>query len=532
VQAGSLKVGPLLWPKDKPKSLDLGEEVQTNNTYSHQFVIYVPLTVPDDQPEGEIRVSLVPGGQICKDVCIDVEGLAAEVTLRVASPAQANTDWDAELEAGLKNAVTVGQLKQWHAEKTPPAEGIAGEAAAIKLTVWGGLGLALLAGLTLNIMPCVLPVIPLRILSIVNMAHESRRRFVTMGLAFAGGMMLFFVALAIVSALMRTVTGQAWNVSGHFQIPAIRIAMALVLVALAANLFGAFNVTVSGKIAGLEDRRKGEGHLASLGMGFMMAVLATPCSFAFLLTAMAWAQLQPLWLGTMAIVSMGIGMAGPHALLAAFPNLLKTLPRPGRWMEIFKQAMGFLLLPVALWLISTLGNSTWILRVGMYSVVLTFALWMWGSWVRYDAPSQRKWTLRGLALILAVLGGVMLLPHPAAPTTPFEAFTPDRLLQETQAGRTVLVKVTADWCVECKVLDYRVYNRPETAKMLEERHVLALKADVTDRNSVASRWLRENIGGAPPIALIYGGQETGPVRLVGDFSIPQLREALESLGKN
>lgn len=404
----------------------------------------------------------------------------------------------------------------------------AGDVTGIGL--WAGLGLAVLAGLVLNIMPCVLPVIPLRILTIVQMAGESRRRYVTMGLAFAGGIVLFFVGVAVVSGVLRVALGEALNLSDHFRLEWVRIVLAAVLVALAANLFGAFNVTVPRKLAGAEKGGREPSHVKSAGMGLMMAILATPCSFAFLATALAWAQVQPLWLGTLGILLIGAGMAVPHVLLAAFPNLVNRLPKPGRWMELFKQSMGFLLLPAVLYLLYTLADMParpWL--VAGFVVALAFGLWMGGTWVRYDAPLRRKLLVRGSAVALVVVAGVLLLPPPKPAVVEFQPFSEAALADAATDGRPVVVKVTASWCTECKILDATTYQDPATAETFAAHNALPLKADVTNEDSPASRWLeRRFTGAAPPVTIVYGGAPAAkPAVLVGRYTPAELREALD-----
>lgn len=529
VAAGPLESGEVLWPEDKPKTTAFADESIVNNVYTGKTIIYVPISVPPDVPLGKYEISVLPAGQICQAVCLDVQGIRAQAVITVALEDEVNPLWSEELSEGLSKAMTVAQLKTLHAG--PVERKIASvQKAQADRTLWAGLGLALLAGLTLNIMPCVLPVIPLRILSIVQMAGQSRRRFVTLGLAFAGGMILFFAGLAVVSAVIRLATGQALNVSDHFTYPGVRIAMAMVLVALAANLFGVFNVVVPARVASIEGKSRREGHVKSAGMGMMMAILATPCSFAYLLGAMAWAQLQPLWLGTMALLTIGVGMALPHFLLCAFPGLVDKLPRPGRWMELFKQGMGFLLLPVAIWLISTLGEETWPFWVAAYGVVLTVSLWIWANWVRYDATAWRKMLIRGLAVAVAVGGGLVMLPKHGSGATQFQDFSEKLLETGRQDGRVVLVKVTAAWCTECLVIDHAVYNAPEIAEEIIGRNVLAMKADVTDHSRAASKWLRREFGAAPPITIIYPLGGGSPISLVGGFSKADLLASLDLAG--
>ena len=535
VEAGRLEQREILWPPHSKHQYRLGGKTLTNNVYEGRAVVYVPLTVPPAAGPGRYEVLFRLGGQICgEDRCLSLDfpdPVTARSAVTVGRKAIVNPEWegDAKIVGGLGDARPAARL----------AEEAGGEAVALavastgagQLTVWGGLGLALLAGLILNVMPCVLPVIPLRILSIVNMARESRRRFVTLGLAFAGGILLFFVAVGMVNVALRTAAGRAVNVSDHFQYPAVRIAIGMILVALAANLFGVFHVTVPAKIAALGGSGpKREGHLKSLGMGFMMAVLATPCSFWLLALALAWAQLQPIWLGTLAILLIGVGMAGPHAVLAGFPDLLRRLPRPGRWMELLKQTMGFCLLGVAIWLISTLSKDGYPFWVAGFGVVVVFALWVGGQWVRYDASLGRKLIVRGGAAALAVGAGIYML-RPATPlATKFAPYDAARVAAARQDDRPVLIKFTAAWCLSCLDIERSVYGDDEVARELAARNVLAVKADVTDRQSPAAGFLRQ-IGGAVPLTVIYPpGRGGRPVALAGKFDKAELIDALRAVG--
>ena len=523
VKAEPMTVIEVRWPGDHVKQTDYDQGPVVNHVYASHFVIYAGLAVPVDAKPGEYAITLSPKGQICKDVCVNLEGddaVRASAKVRVAAASAANPNWTDELEAGWASAMPASAIEASHASAVGQVMPVASSAApeVAGYTLWAGLGLALLAGLTLNIMPCVLPIIPLRIYSLVNLAGQSRRRFVTLGLAFAGGIVLFFLVLAAISAGLRLLGQGTIDLNEHFKYPPVRIAIAMILLALSANLWGLFNVIVPGKVAGLGRDSSSHGHAAALGMGVMMAVLSTPCSFWLMALAVAWAQLQPLWLGSLAITTIGVGMALPHAVLASFPDSVSLLPRPGVWMEYFKQTMGFLLIPAVLYLLSTLpprGGWPWL--VGGFGAVLVFALWMWGSWVRFDAPPGRKVIVRGAALVLAVAAGFWLLPQPARAGVEFEPFGIMRIDHGREDGRIVVVKVNAAWCTECKILEYRVFDRPEIARAFRERKVVAVEADVTDKSSPASQWVKTNFGGAPPMTIIYPIPPGPPRVVVGVF---------------
>ncbi|MFW6065287.1 MAG: cytochrome c biogenesis protein CcdA [Planctomycetota bacterium] len=525
VSAGPLKAGEPLWPEAEPYEYDLGDRVITVNSFKDRAIAYVPLEVPEGVEPGEYTVEVTLAGQVCggpDDVCINLEGdrtVSAETTVRVDETTEPNPAWsdDPRISDGLEKAEPAGR-------RTSP-----GAAAGDDMTIWTGLALAVLAGLILNIMPCVLPIIPLRIYSLVQMGGQSRRRYVTLGLAFAAGMMLFFIALAVANLVLKLALDRAFNWSQQWQSQPIRVGMSLVLVVVAANLFDLFTVTVPQKVAALEGRPGSGGHVSSAGMGLMMAILATPCSFGILLAALAWGQTQTLAIGTAVFLMIGLGMALPHVALAAFPKLLNRLPKPGRWMELMKHGMGFLLLLVAIWLVSTLAENSYPFWVVAYAVVLAMALWTWGKWVRYDSPLRAKLLVRGIAVVLAVAAGWWMLSPPKPLTVDFAPFNEAAIERARENGRPVVLKFTASWCVSCVWIDNTVYRDEELTEQLQRRDVLTMVADVTDADAPAATYLRDRFGKAPPLTVVFPPGDGEPVELTGKYDKDDLLEALDEV---
>jgi thiol:disulfide interchange protein DsbD len=297
-------------------------------------------------------------------------------------------------------------------------------------------------------------------------------------------------------------------------------------VVLALFMFGVFTITVPSAIASKSG--SGKGYSGAVGMGFLAAILSTPCSFAILAAAFAWAQAQPLPLATAAIMVIGIGMAVPYAILTSLPGLLNRMPRPGRWMELFKQAIGFVLLGIAVWFINALPE---VRRMGVlyFAIVLGFCVWMWGSWVGYNTKTLRKWLTRIIAVALVVAAGWIFLP---APTNPIDWQHYDADLIETAKaeGRPVLIKFTAEWCLSCKVVEKTVYSHKDIARLIEERGVLAIKADTTTRDLPATFALK-NVYNEPgvPVSMLFLPGEKKPVRWRGKSFADELKELLEKL---
>ncbi len=407
-------------------------------------------------------------------------------------------------------------------EPSPPA--LKGQGVAYSTSF--ALGLAFLAGLILNIMPCVLPVIPLKVLSIFEQAKKSKARCITMGFTFCLGILLFFAAIAVLNVVLRLGYGTVFQWGDHFRNPLFIIGMAVLMVVLAMVMFGAFNIIVPSAIAGKNAPAKGLA--GSIGMGFLAAVLSTPCSFAILTAAFAWAQTQQLTLSTIAIMLIGLGMAAPYAILTSMPALLKYLPKAGRWTELFKQSMGFVLLIVAVWLISALPQ----LRrenVLYFAVILAFSIWMWGGWVTFNTTASRKFNVRIIALAIAVAAGLWLLPAPETHGINWQPYDA-ALVASAAKQQPVLVEFMADWCLTCKAVEKIVYSRKDIADLIKQKGVLAVKADTTSADNAATIDLKQ-VYKEPgvPVSILFIPQQTEPVKIQGLVIGAKLKELLEAL---
>jgi thiol:disulfide interchange protein len=392
---------------------------------------------------------------------------------------------------------------------------------------WVALLLALAAGLSLNIMPCVWPVVPLIVMRIVTQAEESRRKSMMMGLAFCIGILLFFACLAGANIVLRMVYGTVLQWGDQFRNPMFVAGTALLLVVLALFMFGLFTITVPSSISG--KTQSARGYLGSVGMGFLAAILSTPCSFAILAAAFAWAQAQTLLAATLAIMTIGIGMAVPYFVLTSMPKLLEHIPKPGRWMELFKQAIGFVLLAIAVKLIAAVPEAR---RIGVvyFAVLLGFCVWMWGGWVTYQTRSSRKVIIRTLAVVFAVVGGWYLLSPPAQDLIDWQPYDPVKIEQARSEGTPVLIKFTADWCMSCQLVENTVYRNKEVAGLIKEKGVLAIKADTTTKDMPATKALREvyNEPGVPVTVLILPAKNA-EFRWHGLAFADQLKKVLEDI---
>jgi thiol:disulfide interchange protein len=494
------------WDSFFDKALGKGIEV-----YSGGFTVFIPVnSAKTDTPPAfgltDIEVKIT-GIACTSKICLAPFGQGKGITLRT------KIDWT--------------QRASWKQISFEPASDASTTSTGPAYSVWVALGLSIVAGLSLNIMPCVWPVLPLIIMRIVEQAKQGRKQSAALGLAFCLGILLFFASLAAANIILQLFYGSVLQWGDQFRNPAIVAGLALLLIVLALFMFGLFTITVPSSIASKSG--SGKGYPGAVGMGFLAAVLSTPCSFGILAAAFAWAQTQNLPLGTIAIMVIGLGMAIPYAILTSMPGLLNRLPKAGKWMELFKQAIGFVMLFIAVKLIAALPEARRT-SVLYFAVVLAFCVWMASCWVTYNTKPARKWLVRVIALALAASAGWAFLPAPAAELIQWQPYDASVIENANADSRPVLIQFTADWCWNCEVIEKVVFGRKDIAELIEKKDVLAIKADTTEKLYPAALDL-ENKYKEPgvPVTILHIPGEQELARFNGMFFAKKLKGLLEKL---
>jgi thiol:disulfide interchange protein len=490
----------------------IGEKVEV---FTGQFVVYIPFTVDkidlsqNKTADAEITVN-IDGAMCSGDKCIMPKFEPLVVIVKII-PDAPMTD----------AAFTIPQTPLLN--KTLQATNAISNSS--EMGIWAALSLAFIAGLILNIMPCVLPVIPLKVLSIFEQAKHNKARCIALGLAFCLGILLFFAGIAIFNIILRLGFNQAFQWGQHFRNPIFLIGMSVLMTALSLFMFGIFTVSVPSSVAGKSG--SADTLAGSAAMGILAAILSTPCSFAILTAAFAWAQTQNIALASVAIMTIGVGMAAPYAILTSMPRLLRFLPKPGRWMELFKQAMGFVLLAVALWLITTLPTIR-IAGVLYFSIVLAFCIWMWGGWVTFNTPAQKKIIVRIIAVWVAITAGFIFLPQQKNLVN-WQSYDQAAIENAVKTQKPILIDFTADWCLTCKAVERLYLSNAAFADLIKSRGILAIKGDTTLKDNPATAALEKiyNEPGVPVVILHTPGQNE-PVKLRG-FEIKNIKKLLEKL---
>ena len=391
--------------------------------------------------------------------------------------------------------------------------------------------LAAFGGFLLNFTPCVLPLIPIKLISLSNAAAADRRRCLNLGLFTFAGVLAFWVALGGIVSMVSGFT------STHqlFQYPAFTIGVGLIIAVMAVGMFGVYSVRLPGVLYALNPRQ--ETLAGALGVGVLTAVLSTPCTAPFMGTAAAWAATQEPAVTIATFSAIGAGMGMP-SLLAAFPRLIRRLPKTGPGSELLKQSMAILMLAAAAYFIG-IGLGTLLSgpaatpgRLYWWPVMILCAAA--GAWtglraVRLLSGKRAKaiCAALGAAIVALCLYGAVRLTDtgPIAWAT----FTRERLDRAFKEQKTVVMIFTAEWCLNCKALEQSVWGNPELVKLVSGPSVVPIKVDLTGDNPEGRKMLQEGGSLTIPLLLIY--KPDGQLVLRSDFyTATQVVEALrESL---
>jgi thiol:disulfide interchange protein len=372
-----------------------------------------------------------------------------------------------------------------------------------------GLGLTLLfaivGGLILNLMPCVFPVLGIKIVGFVNQTGNERHKVTMHGLAFTLGVLLSFWALAGVLATLRA-GGEQLGWGFQLQSPVFVFGLTVVMLVFALSLSGVFEFGLRATGVG-SSLHKGQGYGGSLFAGVLATVVATPCSAPFLAPALGAALVLPTLQSFLVFTAIGLGLSAPYLLLSMFPQAVKALPRPGRWMETFKQVMAFPLYATVAYLIWVLAGQVGengLLMALLGLTIISMAVWLYG---RYHRPGTgvlgtRLGLAGGLALVL--IGLNLGWPRATAPTDiVWEPWSVERVAQLREAGRPIYTDFTARWCATCQANKKVVFASDAVKRYFRDHKVATLKADWTNADPRITAELAKWHRSAVPFNLVY-----------------------------
>jgi thiol:disulfide interchange protein/DsbC/DsbD-like thiol-disulfide interchange protein len=468
-------------------------------------------------PEQELLIEPAAPEKVTRD------GNAVRIEMKLADPplkdvktlagvAVSENGWPGIARKAIQVETAVGS-------SLPAMAGSTGGAVAadgLDGSLWAALAFAFMGGVLLNLMPCVFPVLGIKVMGFVEHAHGDARAMRMQGVMFFVGAVVSFLALAGLMLALRASGAQlGWGF--QLQSPIVVMLLAVLFFVLALNLVGVFewgafaqsitsNLSVRGRYAD------------ALLSGVLATVVATPCTAPFMGAAVGFTLTQSAPAALSIFAVLGIGMATPILLLSLYPALLRKLPRPGAWMETFKQILAFPLFATVAWLTWVLGaqagnDSVLALLGGL--VVIALAAWMYNRW----SHSEGMWR-PALAMVLGAAGIALAWPTPyaadAATTATqegdiqWQAWSPEKVRDLNAQGKAVFVDFTAAWCVTCQVNKRVALHNAEVMREFNSRNVVALRADWTRQDPRITETLSSLGRNAVPVYALYVPGEAQP----------------------
>ncbi len=523
-KAGLLAGSPTTIGKLVHKDLGGGEEV---DYYQGEVTWRIPLTVPKLAIEGIYSVQGLIGYQGCTDgSCDQPRGIRFQVDLSVGPKSIAEPSNAVLVAVPFNEIVGRSNLSQWI------------DVAKIKLTlspmeILSKFCLAMLGGFILNFMPCVLPVIGLKVLGFVSEARGDRRTASMLTLTYAAGITSLILGLGILSVAVRHYTGVAFGWGEQFGSLYFRILITAFMFSLALSFLGVWEIPIPGFAMSktsteLSNR---EGYQGAFYKGLITTLLATPCSAPFLGGVFVVALTQPAWVVLLIFCGVGLGMSLPYLAVAAQPSMLSFLPKPGPWMETFKEALAFPMLLSVLFLVSGFLDQD---RMAMLSSLMFvwFGCWLVGrvpAWSEVNTKI-RNWSV---ALVVAGLGtfGSFYYLQPSRYRLAWQEYNEAKLDALVAEGKTVMIDFTANWCLNCKVNLVTAIETKKVKQFVEFNKIVPMVADYTNYPPELKAKLHElNSISIPIIAIYSGGDPEHPIILPDSITESQVLEALKTAG--
>jgi thiol:disulfide interchange protein len=389
------------------------------------------------------------------------------------------------------------------APQMPPAD--AGPGNPLQTPLLLALLLALGGGLVLNLMPCVLPVLSIKAVSVLE-SGENRATARRHAIFYTAGVLCSFAALGIGILALRS-AGLALGWGTQLQQPVLVGVLACVMLAVGLSMSGVvnFGASLGNTGAGLAAR---SGPAGDFFTGVLAVVVASPCTAPFMGSALAYAFAAPMLSSLLVFLMLGVGLALPFLLIGFVPALARLLPRPGRWMETLKQVLAFPMYLTAVWLVWVLANQRGADAVGLVLVAMVLlAMTLW-----WFERSRSRGTLSKLAVAVLAIATVVPMallaqvPPPSRSATAEQgvvAYSPEKLAALRAAGTPVFVDMTADWCVTCKANEHAVLNTESFRALLDRTHAVYMKGDWTDVNPTISAFLQQYHSPGVPLYVVF-----------------------------
>jgi len=542
-------VGEAVYPPGEEKTYPMLGKL---SVYQGRVVVRVPLSINPAVAPAEVVIKGKIRYQLCTDdLCYPPKNAAFDATAVVAS-LNVTTPATRAVEPGVPKVESVAPKVESVAPNiesvVPSIESVVPSIVEIPTTqsslvapalvvpaqqwsVVTAFGFAMLAGLLFNIMPCVLPVLPLKAMGFYEVAQHRRLQSILYGLAFSAGVIAIFGVLAVLVLVLKVVSWGSLFSHGWFV-----WSIVVLLVLMSIGLFGVFTVNLP--VAAYSFSPRHDTYTGNLMWGGLTAVLATPCTAPLLPGVLLWAVAQPTLLGMGAMLMVGVGMSLPYVFLSAFPELARRFPRTGPWPELFKQMMGFMILGTAVYFGAGRLIHGPAFMWPVCAVAAVACLYLMARTVQLSKNATPVAVSSVLCVVAlgatfywtATLNGLLLGPaqtSASAPAAGWTAYSDDAFARARASDAPILVKFTANWCATCQYIEGTVFRDANVLQQLKDANITLIKVDLSDAGAPGEDLLLKlNPAGGIPLTAIYSAGQDQPTLLSSVYTSQTLLDAI------
>ncbi len=492
--------------------------------YYNRVTLSVPFKVKDNARIGKGEINTTFGYNLCYDsgMCDPPEELSKAIKYEIAGKDELSSVSTDDTDSPVLEVQETEPLEEAVADAPGTEESSVPWRQTLKYLLFAFLG-----GVILNITPCVLPILPIRIMSIINHAQKDRSKVLSHTLVYTLGVMLSFAIMAGFFIGLQA-AGQSAGWGTQNQNPYFVITLMAIVFVFALSLLGVFEITAPGMNTASKATAKG-GYSGSFFGGIFAFLMAISCTGPFLGAALPFAMKLSPGLILVFFIMIGLGFAFPFILIGLFPKALKIIPKPGDWMVLFKELMGFVLLYLVFTMLRTtlqLTDAQYFLNVIYFMLILGFAIWLYGKFVRMDKSRLTQWVFTILPVLLITVAAISYLPYneveiqeisPAAsgdfvpdPHAPegWYVFSPQLLERLLSEGKSIFLDIGAAWCKNCHTNEKTVLFTNDIMADFLARDIVLLRGDFTKKDEVLLQWIKKHDRlGVPFNALYIPGEQ-------------------------
>lgn len=524
---------------DAPISVD--NRLETPISYHDGDVTWrIPIRVPDNAQAGEYPIELQVGFVTCNDrSCSKQSGLSLAGNLTVTStpPVPAAGEALTFAQEDFLTVVDRVSLTDWIDQATTDTTTETQRSRLASLAAGGGLDIwmvlaALAGGFILNFMPCVLPVIGLKLMGFVNQSGSNRGKIISLNVSYVGGILAVMLVLALANVFAK-LAGEAFGWGQQFTRLEFQVPMAVLIFAMALSFLGVWEIPIPGFATSNKSGKlmEQEGLTGAFFKGILTTLLATPCSGPFLGTLFGLTLTLSVTSIILLYLLVGIGLGLPYIALCFYPGVIRLLPKPGAWMDTLKQVLAFPLLLTVVYFVAMIAPDYRIATLTLL-IVVWFACWLIGRVPAYaEAYRLRSAWAAGTAMTIVGAMGAFMFLGPVKHDLPWMPYNEASLATHRSAGKTVMVEFTARWCLTCQANMKFAIDRPKVAQLVEQNGVVPLLADWSEPSDEIMTKLKELDSLSIPLLAIYPADPAAPPIILRDaITESQLLRALKEAG--